>query len=103
MAKLTALPELWIIDGLKGTLDFYEIRLNPELSKGIPVCRSWPQYRPERLTAASKDATRYFAYINSMAATMPNNIVAAYKNTLQGSALTWKDMMVRMYLNGDKV
>jgi len=103
MAKLTALPEQWIIDGLKKTLDFYEIRLNPDLSKGIPCCRTWPIYRPERRTAASKDATRYFAYINSMASTMPENIVNAYKNTLAGSHLTWKDMMVRMYLDGSKV
>jgi len=103
MAKLLKLPEQAIIDGLSGVLDFYVIHLNPTLDKGIPVCRSWPRYKPETRTAASADASRYFAYANKMAAFMPESIKAAYANTLAGSRLTWKDMMVRMYLKGENV
>lgn len=103
MAKLTKLPEKSIIDGLKGSLDFYVIHLNPTMSEGIAVCRSWPKYRPENRTLASKAASAIFGYIAKAVMTLPPNLVDSYAKQTSGTRLTWKDLAIRAYLNGDMI
>ena len=103
MAKLTKLPDRSIIDGLKGTLDFYTLHLNPTLSEGIPCCRSWPRFDPDKLTAASKAAAATFGAISSLLKSLPDNLVEAYRLQASGTRLTWRDLAIRSYLNGDMV
>jgi len=103
MAKLTKLPDKSIIDGLKGSLDFYTLHLNPTLSEGIHCCRSWPRFDPEKLTEASKAAAAVFGYISSLLSSLPDNLVQAYRSQTSGTRLTWRDLAIRSYLNGDMV
>jgi len=97
------MPQKSIIDGLKGTLDFYEIHLNPTIAKGIPVCRSWPRYDPEHRTPASIASALVFAYIAKAVMTLPDNLVQAYAELDGPNRLTWKDYAIRAYLNGDLI
>ena len=103
MAKLEKLPDKSIIDGLKGTLDFYEIHLNPTMSKGIAVCRTWPRYNPENRTQASKDASVIFGYISKAVVLLPFDLQESYRLQVSGTRLTWKDLAIRAYLNGDMI
>lgn len=99
MSKLLNLPEQSIIDGFKGTLDFYILRLNPSDEAGMVCCRTWPRYNPEAYSGESKIMQPYFAYINQMAPFISQEIKDSYTAMAAGTGLSWKDMMVRCYLN----
>ncbi|MBA7653711.1 hypothetical protein ES703_61568 [subsurface metagenome] len=103
MARLTKLPEKSIIDGLKGTLDFYIIHLNPTIEEGIPVCRTWPRYNPENRTQASKDASAIFGYVSKAVILLPLDLQESLRIQVSGTRLTWKDLSIRAYLNGDLI
>lgn len=47
MARISDPWNKTLIKGMKGTLDFY-------YWKGIPVVRSWPTYRPQNFSPASR-------------------------------------------------
>ena len=99
MAKLAVLPEQAVIDGLKGTLDYYVLHLNPSEEKGIVCVRTWPRYRSEAYPESSKVTQPFFAYVNQMAAFISPEVQQAYEQMAAGTGLSWKDMMVRCYLN----
>lgn len=103
MVRLEKLPEKSIIDGLKRTLDFYEIHLNPTMAEGIPVCRTWPRYNPENRTQPSKDASAIFGYIAKAVILLPFDLQESLRSQVSGTRLTWKDLAIRAYLNGDMI
>jgi len=94
MAKLDHMPTKEIIDGFKGSIDFY-------LWRGIPVARKWPRKPRQPGTPEQKATWTRFKYINSLAGTLPPDVIAAYKFMAAGSGLTWKDYVIRLYLTGD--
>lgn len=96
MAKIKKLPSKAVIDGFKGTLDFY-------VHRGISCVRMWPRYDESRTTAATKAARIPFAYISTITKTLPDNIVEAYQALASPTRLTWKDAVIRCYLNGNAV
>lgn len=93
MTVLTALPSQAIINGFKGTVDFY-------LWKGVACARKWPRWRRRTATpeeAANQDA---FRYINQVAGSLDPYIIAQYQAMAAGTPFTWKDLLVRAYMKG---
>jgi len=81
-----------IVDSLRGVLDFYTwCDLN--------IVRSWPR-APGRTRAPAVVATQVpFAYINTVASTLPADVIDAYKELADGTGLSWKDFVCRLYIN----
>jgi len=93
MAKLETLPEKYIIDGFKGTIDFYEW-------KGIPVARKWPTFQPYPFSEAQKDNQAAFAYINKLYSQLSLSVIVAYTLLAARTTQTPKDYIVRAYMKG---
>lgn len=103
MAKLTALPELAIIDGLKGKIDFYIYHptCDPESrGPGIPVARKWPRSPGHLRAQAVMDGWPAFAYAASAWNLLSEEIQAAYRALAVGSGLSGRDLFTRSYLSG---
>jgi len=93
MAKLSAMPSKDIVDAFRGTLDFYRWC-------DLVIVRKWPR-SPGRLRNPYVMATaERFAYVNQMTSTITPDLKAAYAYTALDSSLTWKDIMVSLYLSG---
>lgn len=56
MARLKSLPNLQIIQGFKGVIDFY-------VRNGVPCARRWPRYRPANQTEPTKAAAAVFGSV----------------------------------------
>lgn len=93
MAKLKKAPNLAIIDGFKGTIDFY-------LYMGIPCARKWPVWRTRKPYPDEKANQDDFATISKAATSMPLEFLEAYRELAQGTPFTWKDLMTRTYMRG---
>ena len=93
MAKLTALPEQVIIDGYKGTIDFY-------VYMGIPCARAWPKSPGRRRSPAVMAQWPLFSYVarewNNLSQTMRD----AYQTLATSSGLSRRDVFTRGYLSG---
>ena len=93
MVKLSSLPDQKVIDGWKGTVDFY-------LWMGIACARKWPHY-PHREPYPDELANQQaFAYINQQASQLPQYIIDEAKRMATGTDFTWKDLIVRAYMSG---
>ncbi|KKM85764.1 hypothetical protein LCGC14_1285790 [marine sediment metagenome] len=93
MVKLNALPERAIIDGFKGTIDFY-------MWKSIACARKWPTYRP-RVPYPNEAANQnQFAYINKLWASLPAAVQDTYRRMAVGTPWTGKDIYVKCYMSG---
>lgn len=93
MAKLTALPSQAIIDGFKGTLDFYEYM-------GIPVARAWPRKPTGPRTTAVQAQWPAFKIAAKEWTNLSQIVQDAYRKLATNSGLTGRDMQVRAYLTG---
>ena len=96
MAKLAALPELDIINGFRGTLDYY-------VYMGIPCCRAWPVRRSLPFTPQEQAQWPIFADATRLWNTLSPEVQAAYKAMASGSTLSGRDMMIKMYINGKSI
>ena len=93
MVVLKKLPGQAIIDGLKGTIDYY-------LWKGIPVARSWPR-RPEMpRSPAVQETAAQFAYIMQLSSLLPYFVQKQYQRMAAGTTWRWQDFLVAAYLHG---
>jgi len=93
MAKLTEMPHMDIVDGLKGQIDFY-------LWKGIPCARRWPR-SPGRVRAPAVMAQwPTFIYAASEWKNLSDTMRAAYQTLASNSRLTGRDMQIRAYIQG---
>jgi len=93
MAKLTHLPHQAIIDGFKGTVDFY-------VYMGIPVARAWPKSPGRNRSEAVRAQWSTFAYASREWANLSPSVQSAYKELATDSGLSGRDMQVRAYLSG---
>ena len=93
MVKLGAMPDREVVDGFKGSVDFY-------IYKDTAVARKWPIWRPREAHPNEAANQSAFAYINRVARTLPTFIIDQYKAQAQGTPLTWKDLLVRSYMKG---
>ena len=72
MVRLTVLPHMDIIDGLKGNIDFY-------VHRGIPCARTWPKSPGKHLSKTVQDSYTQFS---------------------TDSGLCGRDLQIRAYLTG---
>ncbi|MBA7698090.1 hypothetical protein ES703_106765 [subsurface metagenome] len=93
MTILTALPELAIINGFKGTVDFY-------LWMGIPVARTWPRSPGPRRAPAVEAQWPAFTIASRLWNQMSPYVQAAYRTTSAGTNLSGRDLSVKAYLSG---
>ena len=93
MAKLKVLPSQGIIDGFKGTVDFY-------VYMGLPVARTWPRRPNGERSPAVKAQWLPFAYAAKEWLNVSAFVQAAYERLATNSGLTGRDMQVRAYLTG---
>ncbi|KKM95051.1 hypothetical protein LCGC14_1192160 [marine sediment metagenome] len=93
MVKLGALPNRDIIDGFKGTVDFY-------MYKDTAVARKWPSWTKREPHPDEKVNQNAFAYINRVAGSLPAYIQDQYRAMAVGTPFTWKDLLVRSYMKG---
>lgn len=103
MAKLKVLPELAIIDGFKGKVDFYLYHptCDPSLKgPGIPVARKWPRSPGHLRAQAVMDQWSDFSYAASAWNLLSEEIQSAYRALAVGSGLSGRDLFSRSYLSG---
>lgn len=87
MAKLKALPDLEIIRGFKGVIDFY-------MCRGIPCARAWPRFRPSLRTPASIASARLFGQIVMAYALLAAVAQAFFAEDAADQPRTARDIMV---------
>ncbi|GAH50246.1 unnamed protein product [marine sediment metagenome] len=93
MAKLTVMPHQAIIDGLKGSVDFY-------VYMGIPVARAWPKSPGSARSPGVIAGWIPFAYASREWKNLSPTVQAAYEKLATNSGLSGRDMQVRAYLTG---
>jgi hypothetical protein len=96
MAKLSALPELAIISGYKGTIDFY-------LWRGLPCARAWPVPPSAPRSAAVQAQWPVFAAAAHIWPTLDPEVQAAYVTMATGATLSGRDLSLKMYMNADSI
>ena len=90
MARLLQLPNKSIIDGFKGTIDFY-------VNRGQPCARKWPRKPHHPKTPEQVAHWNEFAWLNKLLPTLPANIHQAYVEEAYSGNVTWKDMANVLY------
>ncbi len=93
VAVLDKMPNVAIISGLKGTLDFY-------LWKGIPCCRTWPRHKPRWRSPAEIATTTVFAYASSTWKNLPAEVRQAYESQVAGIGFRAIELHMRAYIGG---
>lgn len=93
VAIIPALPAQDIIDGLRGTIDFY-------CHDGLICVRKWPRSPGKHRSTDVQAQWPAFRYINKQASYLSPSLIASYQEMASGSRLTWKDLLVRAYLKG---
>lgn len=96
MAKLTGLPAQAIVDGFKGTIDFY-------VYMGIPVARSWPRPRSVPHSPREKANWPIFARAVRVWNLTTSYVQDAYSSMASASSLSGRDMATKLYLNAHKI
>lgn len=93
MAVLRALPELSIIDGLKGSIDFY-------VHRGIPCARRWPRPPSGPRSPAVQAAGVLFSQAASAWSRVDPLVKLAANAMALGSPMTGKDVLTSILLGG---
>lgn len=91
MARLTALPSLDIIRGLKGTIDFY-------LWRNLPCARTWPHTPPSRRTDATKAAAALFGAVLHAYGLLAHPALLAFQHEAADNPRTARDLYVSAVL-----
>jgi len=85
MARLTALPEIDVIHGFKGVIDFY-------LWRGLACARMWPRNPKSHHSAATIAAAATFGAISRAFALLANSALAAFKEDAADQTRTARDI-----------
>lgn len=93
MVKLLTLPDQAIIDGFKGTIDFY-------VHMGVPCCRKWPRKAHYIRSAAETETQIIFAAGVALWPQLSPEIQQAYNDMAVGTTVTGRDMFMRGYISG---
>ena len=93
MAKLLAFPAQAIIDGFKGTIDFYVYR-------GIPCARAWPKSPGKARSPSVMAQWPVFSYASKEWNNLSQTVRDAYNTLATNSGLSGRDMFMRAYLTG---
>ncbi len=93
MAIIKRLPSQAIIDGFKGTLDYY-------VCMGIPCVRMWPRSPGKNRTAAVKAQWPAWTTASREWSNLSPAVQDAYRTLATNSGLSGRDMFTRAYLTG---
>lgn len=93
MAKLTVMPHQAIIDGFKGSVDFY-------VYMGIPCARAWPKSPGQARSPAVIAQWPIFSYASKEWANLSPAVQDAFKELATNSGLSGRDMAMRAYISG---
>lgn len=93
MAIITALPSRQVIDGFKGTIDFY-------LWRGIPCVRKWPIWRKRKAHPAELANQQQFAAIQRAWKYVDGTSRQAFQDMAAGTGLTARDVYTRAAVKG---
>ena len=85
MARLTALPEIDVIHGFKGVIDFY-------LWRGLACARMWPRNPKSYHSAATIAAAATFGAISRAFALLANSALSAFKEDAADQTRTARDI-----------
>jgi len=85
MARLTALPEIDVIHGFAGVIDFY-------LWKGLACARMWPRNPKSHHSAATIAAAATFGAISRGFALLANTALAAFQEDAADQTRTARDI-----------
>ncbi|MBA7707513.1 hypothetical protein ES703_116387 [subsurface metagenome] len=103
MAKLLAMPEQAIIDGLRGVIDFYVNYQSCDrevAGAGIPCARRWPVMRIKERAPSVQAGWPAFSAAAVLWSELSPEIRDSYKAMATGSGLSGRDMFSRSYLSG---
>jgi len=82
-----------IINGFKGTLDFY-------LHCGIPCVRRWPRSPGHRRTAPVMAQWPAWTVASRLWRKLSPDIQAAWVSTAKGTNLSGRDLQMKAYISG---
>ncbi|MBA7570674.1 hypothetical protein ES708_12427 [subsurface metagenome] len=91
MAKLRRLPSLAVIDGLKGTLDFY-------VHRGIVCARRWPRSPGRQRAPAVEARWPAFSDASKLWAELSPEVREAYGQMSAGLRLSARDIFIKGYI-----
>lgn len=90
MAIIKAMVGQKVIDGFKGTLDFY-------IHDGIACVRSWPRSQGKSQTPASVAQQPMFSYCSKLFSSLSPFVYQTYIDIAAKSGLHGKDWFTRAY------
>lgn len=91
MAKVTALPGADIINGFKGTIDFY-------LWNGLAVARRWPRSPGRKRAPAVEAQWSAWTEASRLWVKLSPAVQEAYKQMAAGTHMSGRDLSVKCYL-----
>lgn len=97
MAVLSSLPTQATIGKLAGVIDYYLYM------DRLPCARKWPHWKKRAPHPEEQANQLIFAYASKAIPKLPPNIIQAYKEMAGPTALTWKDIATRLYINATKL
>lgn len=93
MGKLATMVSEAVIDGFKGTIDFY-------VYKGMPCFRRWPKKRGGQFTPQEMAGWTVFTQAAALWNELSPEVRLAYEEMAVTTNLTAKDMFFRGYISG---
>ncbi|MBA7574952.1 hypothetical protein ES708_16768 [subsurface metagenome] len=93
MAKLTVMPHQAIIDGFRGSVDFY-------VYQGIPCARAWPKSPGKARSPNVRAQWPIFTYASREWRNLSPAVQDAFNELATNSGLAGRDMFMRAYLSG---
>ncbi len=103
MAKLTALPELAIISGFRGVIDFYinYQACDREVSgPGIPCARSWPRKAIYKRSEAELATQIPLATASRLWSELSPEVRDSYERMIHGAGISGRDLFTKSYIGG---
>ena len=93
MARLLVLPHQDIIDGLKGSIDYY-------VHRGIPCARSWPKSPGKHRSLAVMAQWPIFSFATKEWKNLSKAVQDSYTQFSTDSGLAGRDLQIRAYMTG---
>jgi len=94
VAIITKMPSMTVVNGFKGTLDFY-------WWMGIACVRKWPRSPGHDRSQAVRAGWPAFAWASSNWNSLSPAIQQAYNTLAQGTYMTGRDIFTKSFINGD--
>ncbi len=96
MAKLTNLPGLDIINGYKGTIDFY-------VHDGIVCARSWPRSPGHDRAPAVQAQWPAFTWAAKNWPSLSLAVQDAFRTMAVSTNMTARDIFIKSFINGSHI